>query len=373
MEQQKKYRIALISPSQNAYSETFIQAQKKYLKGTVFYYFGGVIPSHLEAGTLKLSLFNRFVFKIKKKFKYTDLSYKEYALVKSFKQHNIHIVLAQYGTTGHHLIRVCKYLNIPLITHFHGYDASVHEVVKAHNNYKEVFSYSSSVIAVSKVMRSKLVELGCPSEKVIYNSCTPNGKFFKVKPKFLKKQFIGVGRFTDKKAPYYTILAFKEVVSKHPEAKLILAGDGFLFNVCKNLINFYKLEDNIKLVGVITPEKFRAYLSESMAFVQHSICAENGDMEGTPVAVLEANAASLPVISTYHGGISDAIINNETGLLVEEHDVLGMAENMLKVLNDKDLAIQLGKNGKERIRKNFTLEKQLNVLDALIEKAILDT
>ena len=63
------------------------------------------------------------------------------------------------------------------------------------------------------------------------------------------------------------------------------------------------------------------HLKSSTAFAQHSITAENGDMEGTPVGIVEASYAGLPVISTFHAGIPDVINNRETGLLVEEHDV----------------------------------------------------
>src|SRR5690606_7951411 len=109
----------------------------------------------------------------------------------------------------------------------------------------------------------------------------------KVQPTFSKKQFVAIGRFTDKKAPYYTLMAFKEAIKNHPDATLIMAGDGQLLNMCKNLVRFFKIENQVAFPGVISPEKFRELLSESLAFVQHSITAENGDMEGTPLAVLE--------------------------------------------------------------------------------------
>jgi hypothetical protein len=57
-------------------------------------------------------------------------------------------------------------------------------------------------------MEQMLLEMGCPKNKLIYNVYGPNPEFLKVKPTFRKKQFVAIGRFTDKKAPYYTILAF---------------------------------------------------------------------------------------------------------------------------------------------------------------------
>lgn len=366
----KNARIALISPSQNAYSETFIQAQKKYLKGTIFYYYGGVVPTQLEGGTIRLPLFSRIFFKIQKKFKLTPLSFKEYALAKSFQQQNITVVLAQYGTTAHQLIRVSKLLNIPLITHFHGYDASTFSVLQNHKNYKDVFDYSSYVVAVSKKMEEKLLSLGCHKDKLVYNTYGPQPEFLEVQTTYAKKQFIAIGRFTNKKAPYYTILAFKKALEKHPDAQLLMAGDGVLFDTCKNLIKYYNLENNIKLLGVISPSAFRAYLSESIAFVQHSITPLTGDMEGTPLAVLESSAAGLPVVSTNHAGIPDVIIDNETGFLVDEHDVNGMALKMIEILDHPQLAVKMGAKGKLHITSNFSLEHYLNGLEEIIAKAV---
>ena len=109
---------------------------------------------------------------------------------------------------------------------------------------------------------------------------------------------------------------------------------------------------------------------ESVAFVQHSITADNGDMEGTPVAVLEASAAGLPVISTFHAGIPDVIIHGETGLLVEEHDVEGMANYMIHLLENPDKAINMGAKGKTHIRDNFSLDRHLNTISELVKKAV---
>jgi glycosyltransferase involved in cell wall biosynthesis len=88
------------------------------------------------------------------------------------------------------------------------------------------------------------------------------------------------------------------------------------------------------------------------------------------VAILEASAAGLPVISTIHAGIPDVINNGTTGLLSEEHDVDTMANNMIRLLNNPDLAKQLGAAGKEHIKKYFSLERHINELQKVINEAI---
>lgn len=362
--------IAIVSPSQNAYSETFIQEQKKGLSGKVFYYYQGEVPQFLEGfGPLK----NRFItwsIKIKRKLGFKTLSVAETVFMHSLKKNKIQVVLAQYGTTANRIVNICKKLNIPLITHFHGYDASVETVIKNCGNYKSVFGYSTFVIAVSRSMQKRLIELGCPKEKLIYNTYGPDNSFLNIKPQFNNPVFTAVGRFVSKKAPYYTILAFKKVHDQFPKAKLVMGGTGELFETCSNLVKALKLGEAVSLPGIINREQFVEYLSQGLAFVQHSAMALNGDQEGTPVAVLEASAAGLPVISTNHAGIPDVIINGETGFLVEEHDVDAMAEKMILLLKDKELAKQLGSRGKDRIKADFSLQRYLDCINDIIETTI---
>lgn len=366
----QKNRIALISPANNAYSETFIQVQKTGVKGDVFFYYGGELPLHLEGRGSLLNRKNNSYYKLKyllKRSKYKPL---EQAFIRSLLDNAINVVIAQYGTTAHKIAPICKHLEIPLITHFHGYDASIKAIISKCDFYKSVFSISTKVIAVSRIMQRMLVDLGCPEHKIVYNPCAPKDLFCDVVPKFSKAQFLAVGRFTDKKAPYYTILAFSKVVKKFPESKLIFAGEGVLQNTCKNLVKFLKLDANVVFKGVITAEDYTKLLEASFALVQHSITADNGDMEGTPVTILEASAAGLPVISTHHAGIPDVIEHGKTGYLVDEHDVDKMAHYMLHVLENPKLAMVMGQNGAKNISENFSVKKHLETLDEVIEMAV---
>lgn len=367
------YNVAIFSPSKEAYSETFIHAHKTNLKGKVFYYYGLKQNKKLEGSSDLTSFWQRIKLKIQRKLFNKDYSwYFEQVLKTSLQRNKIDIILAEYGTTAQANIKVIKHLNLPLIAHFHGYDASNEEVIKKHDYYKEVFDTAKSVVVVSVKMYNELLAMGCPAHKLVYNVYGPDDIFFKVTPQYSRQQFIAVGRFVDKKAPYYVVLAFKKVLDEFPKAKLIMAGNGALLGVCKNLAKYYGLERNIIFPGVISPQQYMAYLETSMAMVQHSIVSGSGDSEGTPLAILEASAAGLPVISTKHAGIPDVIIGDKTGLLTEEHDVNGMAENMIKVINNPELARNLGANGKQNIKRNYSLQRHIKVLDNLIRKAVKD-
>jgi glycosyltransferase involved in cell wall biosynthesis len=111
-------------------------------------------------------------------------------------------------------------------------------------------------------------------------------------------------------------------------------------------------------------------MKDSIAFVQHSRTAENGDMEGTPVAVLEAQAAALPVISTIHAGIPDVVVQGKTGFLVNEGDVNAMSQHMIDLANNFEMARQMGGTARQRIIENFTMKHHIDTLNDVIKKSV---
>jgi glycosyltransferase involved in cell wall biosynthesis len=358
--------IALISPNQNAYSETFIQAHKNYFDANVFYYYDNI--TQLEnGGSLSLPTWRKIIQKIKLHLYISKLSLWELSIINSFKKHHIEKVYAEYGITGVQIMSICKKMNLPLVVNFHGFDASVKSILEHYEmQYKELFDYAEHIVVVSKLIREKLILLGAKPEKITYTPCAPNNDFFKFKPAFSKNAFIAVGRFVDKKAPYYTILAFQEVLKKYSEAKLYFCGDGDLYNTCINLVNYLGVSNNVVFLGSISSKELKTLYEQVVGFVQHSITALDGDMEGTPVAVLEASAAGIPVISTKHAGIPDVIQHEKTGLLVNEHDVKKMSEYMMLLLDDKDYAKSLGKKGREYIQSNFSMKQHIDILNNLL-------
>lgn len=371
-------KLAIVSPSQNAFSETFIQAHKKIKADEVFYYYGGYMPTHLEReGLINISKeTNDFktIFRLARKLNpltilSSKLSLRDALLYHSFKKHKIDVVLAEFGPTAVECLRVCKTLKLPLITHFHGYD--VEAIEKKHKDaYKDVFEYSSFIVAVSKEMVEDLIKLGAQENKIIYSPCGPNEIFYENKPNFRNKNMVAVGRLVDKKAPYYLILTLKKVLTKHPDAFLTIVGEGPLLNTCKNLISVLNLSNNVNLAGIKKPKEIQEIFENSSIFIQHSVKTIEGDKEGTPVGVMEASAAALPIVASRHAGIKDVVIDNVSGFLVDEHDIEAMADNIIKILDNPKLAKEMGEKGREHISDNFSLEKHLLLLSNAVKEAI---
>ncbi len=101
-------------------------------------------------------------------------------------------------------------------------------------------------------------------------------------------------------------------------------------------------------------------------FVQHSVTAPDGDTEGMPVAVMEAMAFGLPIVSTLHSGIPEAVEHGITGYLVEEHGTEGMAVRISELLSDPQLCRQMGKAGRERAVKLFDKDKSISKLQKIL-------
>jgi len=370
-------KICIISNKPPAYSETFIKAHLENIPADSLFFYGRWFPKFNQNNHCILP--NHISDKIqrqiiKKIFKEQSTQRDRETFKQILIQQKIDVVLAEYGMTGAAILPVCQKNNIPLVVHFHGYDAYDKRIIRPYrNSYRHLFKEASASIAVSHDMKQQLLQLGAYPEKLYYNPYGVNLSIFKqVKPDQNPANFIAVGRFVNKKAPHLTIMAFKKVAEQCPNAKLHMIGTGLLLKKCQKLVNSLNLNQQVEFLGACSHEQVAARMQQARAFVQHSVRTKYGDSEGTPVAVLEASASGLPVIATRHAGIKDVIIEQETGLLCDEGDIDQMATNMLQVIQSPDLAQKLGKAGRQRIRKDFSLDKSINGLFNIINQVYVN-
>ena len=281
-------------------------------------------------------------------------------------------VLAEFGWTGVGMLDACRAAEVPIVVHFHGNDAYSDEILAQNaERYRELFAFASAIVAVSTDMEKQLVRLGAPPDKVhriVYG--IDLGRFEGADPRRSPPSLLAVGRFVEKKAPQLTLLAFAAVLRDQPAARLRMIGDGPLLGPCRAMVEGLGIGGSVELLGLRTQDEVAAAMKEARAFVQHSLRASDGDSEGAPLSILEAQASGLPVISTRHAGIPEVVLEGETGLLVAERDVQGMAAAMRRMVEDADLAARLGAAGRERVERNFTARGSLDALAALIDRAM---
>ena len=294
--------------------------------------------------------------------------------VTAFRRHRAAAVLAEYGTTGVLTVDACRRLGTPLIVYFLGFDASVRSVLDENAEaYPAMFREAAAVVAVSRAMRDRLISLGAPAEKVHYIPCGVDcQKFGGADAASVPPVLLAVGRFVEKKAPHLTIRAFAEAHRTHPESRLRMVGDGPLWDECRALAKELGVEGAVEFLGPLPHDALLGEMRQARCFVQHSVEAASGDCEGTPVGIIEAGASGLPVISTRHGGIPDVVVEGETGLLVDEGDVSGMAGHMIRIIREPEFAAQLGRAARRRIETHFSMDQCLGQLWQLIERCIAE-
>jgi glycosyltransferase involved in cell wall biosynthesis len=286
----------------------------------------------------------------------------------------VDVVLAEYGITGVDVLALVREAGLPLVVHFHGYDAyNSHYVEPRRQAYCELFEWSHAVVGVSRAMCDRLVdELGAPRNKVHYIPYFIDPSNFQgATPGNSSQLFLSVGRFVEKKAPHLTILAFSRMKNQFPNARLEMVGDGPLLGACKWLAKALSLEDAIQFHGVKPREWIAEAMQRATAFVQHSVTAGNGDSEGTPLAILEAQCTGLPVVATRHAGICDVVVSGETGFLAEEGDVATMADGMRRVLELPQNKIdEMSEAARFRVLTQFSKEWTLDRLAALLQSCV---
>lgn len=361
----EKIRICFTTTDLNAYSETFIRNLKDGLDGQIFHCYGAMFPYLSEDKTLQSYKTPPLIDLFKHRLGLIKRPLREYYLVKYLKAQRINLVFANYGPSGALLAPIAEELKIPLIVHFHGFDASIYEVLEKNQAaYQRMFSSAKAIIVVSEEMKKDLIALGAPEEKLLKITCAPHSLFFDVTPNYESNQVLAIGRFVEKKGPHLTLLAFQKAKERCPELKLKFVGNGDLLPICKDLCISLGIRD-VDFVGILSPKKIAYEMSQSFCFIQHSRKASNGDKEGTPVAILEAMAAGLPVISTNHAGIPEVVKDGINGYLVEENDVQRMSDRLVELAQYRTKSVEFGKRGKDLISKNYSptvYQERLNEL-----------
>lgn len=362
--------IAILSPKKETYSETFIQAHKR-LKGKVYFFYGGEIPKKVENARTGKFLFLRILFFLKRRLTSQNNLLDKYILKTNLIKYKIDIGLAEYGTTGALSYPVFEQLKIPIIVHFHGYDASVVNIVQKYKSeYEKMFEYALAIIVVSNTMKDDLLKLGADISKILVNPCGPSDSFLElVRKKAKNKFFLYVGRFTEKKNPILTIKAFYICQKSEPDVELVMVGEGSLMDDSKRLVAQLGISEKVRFLGILNKLEIANLMVSAFAFILHSTTADNGDKEGTPVSLLEAMASGLPIISTFHAGIQDVVVPDETGFLVEENDEKGTVDSMIWLLNNPEKAKEMGRAGRDRIKKNYTMTHHLNKINQLISNS----
>jgi glycosyltransferase involved in cell wall biosynthesis len=286
--------------------------------------------------------------------------------------HKPDVVLAEFAPNALGAMRECRRRGIPLVVHFHGYDAtSLMRNAAYRQALSDLFEHVAAVICVSRFMREVLLDAGCPPGKLHAIPCGAPLQDFPFSD-YTGNQpctFLAVSRLVAGKGPMVTLEAFQDAYSKRPDIRLIIAGDGPMRLEITRYIQEHSLDQAVSIAGCVPNDEVRRLMAASTVFVQASLQDKNGGREGWGVSLAEALATGLPAIVSRSGGMVDLVTDGYNGFLFEEGDRTCMADRMLQLAGDPALRLRMGRAGRDHVEMVGSTEKNLRLLENVLREA----
>ncbi len=289
-------------------------------------------------------------------------------IARFLRSHGVRAILSEYADYSTYWVSLAEQLCIPLFAHAHGHDLSSRFRDPQIRERLTVLKRAAGVVVVNEIQRARLESIGIDASKIVKIPCSVDIPALRNRPK--KKETVtclAVGRFVGKKAPLKLLEAFRIASRKNSRLKLRYVGDGPLFAPANQYVRDHGLEARAELLGALPHDKVLSLMHETDIFVQFSITDPvTGDEEGLPVAILEAMAHGLPVVSTFHAGIPEAVMDGISGRLVHESDISGMAEGILELSRDSEMRRSMGLTGRKSASERFSRRQEREALVRLL-------
>jgi glycosyltransferase involved in cell wall biosynthesis len=277
---------------------------------------------------------------------------------------NPDVIHAHFGPMGVLVEPISAKLGIPSVVSFHGYDAFALPKEKTWaDKYKTLFSQMGMVTVVSNVMRDQIINLGAPSKKVRIVHVGKRVEDYKYRriEKPLNR-WISIGRFCEKKGFDDCIKAFA-IAANGTDAVLEIIGEGDLLDAYKDYVTQNNLSKRIKFLDALPHSVAKSVMAQADAFILCSKESKNGDKEGIPTVLMEAQFMGLPCISTKHSGIPEVIPKENQWLLAEEGDVDGITESINKLMNCSEEHLEaISQRGRIKVEAEFNLTEEVKKL-----------
>ncbi len=236
--------------------------------------------------------------------------------------------------------------------------------------YRAVFNYllraADIVFADSRTAESVLLDLDVKKARVavIYPSVSnevesvDNSLVDSIRNQYAlvdRKCILTVARLVERKGHDIVLQAMPQILRVVPEAHYVIVGKGEYEPRLRSIVQELGIERNVTFTGYAGDEEVAAYyaLCDVFAMISREI-PDKGDIEGFGIVYLEANMTGKAVVAGNSGGVPEAVIHGETGLLVDPTNVEEVSQAIIRLLQNPELAGQLGKQGQRRAMQDFT-------------------
>lgn len=293
------------------------------------------------------------------------------------------LVHCHFGTNAVDIWPLVNRLRLPMLVTLHGYDITRHRRwwERGHGGLhrccypRKMLALAKEprvhFIGVSDAIRNRAVAYGIPGDKITVCHIGVDTQRFKPAPSPIDERpyrVLFVGRLVEKKGLTYLIQAFSEVTAAIPQAELIVVGDGPLrVRLETQAMN---TGARITFLGALNSDQVKKQMDEARIFCLPSITASNGDAEGLPISILEAQACGLPVVTTASGGAREGIICGKSGFSCDEKDISSLKKALMRLLSCEEEMLQQSINARWNAVKNHNIIKNTERLEKLYDAMI---
>ena len=282
------------------------------------------------------------------------------------------LIHAHFGTDGVYALPIAKRLDIPLITTFHGFDATMATAAffssPAWVNYPlfrhKLAREGKLFLCVSAFIRHHVLAMGFPEERTHVHYTGVDVRAIQPRSPDEERQVIlHVARLVEMKGTRYLIEAFAAITAQHPGAELVIIGDGPLRTSLQGMARSLGVADKVLFLGALSHMHVLAWMRKAAMLVLPSIRTRTGRVEGLGMVLLEAAATGVPVVASLVGGIPEGVLDGHTGFLVAERDAGALARSMATLLHSAELRHQMG----AQARRFVEMRLDADVLDETLE------
>ncbi|EGE2398257.1 colanic acid biosynthesis glycosyltransferase WcaL [Escherichia coli] len=284
------------------------------------------------------------------------------------------VFIAHFGPAG---VTAAKLRELGVIrgkiaTIFHGIDISSRDVLNHYTpEYQQLFRRGDLMLPISDLWAGRLQKMGCPREKIAVSRMGVDMTRFSprpVKAPATPLEIISVARLTEKKGLHVAIEACRQLKEQGVAFRYRILGIGPWERRLRTLIEQYQLEDVVEMPGFKPSHEVKAILDDADVFLLPSVTGADGDMEGIPVALMEAMAVGIPVVSTLHSGIPELVEADKSGWLVPENDARALAQRLATFSQlDTDELAPVIKRAREKVEHDFNQQVINRELASLLQ------
>jgi colanic acid/amylovoran biosynthesis glycosyltransferase len=289
------------------------------------------------------------------------------------KLHSFDIIYAQFGYQGIKALNLIKrgIIQGKLVVSFRGADTTK-ELWENPHCYDQLFQEAYLCLANCEYFKNIIIDNGCSplKAKVLYSGVDTK-RFTFIKKKCVKPhetlRMVSVARLISFKGLEYAIQASFELKKKIPNFLYEIIGDGKLKDRLQQLIDDLGLQEQVKLLGYKTQKEIENKLKKAHLFLHTPITTIYHEKDAIPNVVKEALLTGVPVIVTDHGGNTELVKHEKTGIVVSEKDSTEIYKAIVIFIKNQEKYFLMAQEGAKRVREKFSKEITNQQLLSLLE------